>query len=258
MSPARHLFTAWEEVARAIRAAQHLALFTDFDGTLARIQRRPEDVRLSKRVRAKLAEIAGDSTLVGVASGRSVADLRARVGLRDIWYIGEHGFHVCAPGNREFELWTRREGKRMQELRRILVPRLRGVRGLRIEPKRTAIAIHYRGATARCTARARRLLNAVLANSGGVSLLRGKKVWEILPNDQVTKWTAIRLAIRRARRGKLPLLIYLGDDSTDEHVFARMHGLSVVVGRRRTAARYHVDSPAQVEEFLELLGEIRR
>jgi Trehalose-phosphatase len=80
----RNLFSAWNEIADDIREARSIAVLSDFDGSLAKIQRQPGTVRLPKPSRAVLAELARHDVMVGIISGRSLADVRKRVGLQGI------------------------------------------------------------------------------------------------------------------------------------------------------------------------------
>ena len=249
-----HLLKSWREIERRIHRARPLFLFTDFDGTLVPIARTPEQVRLPHRVRRLLAMLRRKGAIVGVISGRSLADLRARVGLRDIWYVGSHGYSLSGPGSRTVRLLRPAQKARMVEVQRKLGEKVRGLTGVWLERKEGAIAVHYRSASRRTAAAARALIRHSLAAYPSVRLLRGKKVWELLPERRVSKWTAIRLILAQERRAGLPLLFYLGDDSTDERVFEQMEGISVAVGkRRRTAARFYLRSPGEVLLFLERL-----
>src|SRR5262252_747691 len=95
--PARHLFDAWPDVARRLASADRLALFTDFDGTLTAIRRHANSVRLSTAMRTQLAALARRGHLVGVVSGRGLEDVRTRVGVPGLWYVGAHGFVIRTP-----------------------------------------------------------------------------------------------------------------------------------------------------------------
>ncbi|HEX2618614.1 MAG TPA: trehalose-phosphatase, partial [Phototrophicaceae bacterium] len=66
-------------------------LVTDMDGTISPIVPRPEDAQVTQRSRELLEALKAHMTVVAVVSGRSVADLRARVGLDDLVYTGNHG-----------------------------------------------------------------------------------------------------------------------------------------------------------------------
>ena len=88
----RHIFACWSEVAARIAASRKIALFLDFDGTLAAIQPRPELVRVHPGVRRTLTALAGSPRLrVWVISARRRADIRARVRVPAAEYLGLYG-----------------------------------------------------------------------------------------------------------------------------------------------------------------------
>ena len=258
MNAPRHLFAEWPSIQRRLRRADYVALFTDFDGTLVEIRTRPEQVRVPERARRALALTARQpalKTLVGVVSGRTLEDVRARVGLPGLWYSGAHGYFLLDPTGRALGFLSDRQKERIDKVCRLLEARLAGMPGIRLEPKRATVAVHYREAPRRTALAARRVVTQLLRTHAGLWMLPGKMVWDILPARSINKWTAVRMILRLARkdrpRGRW-LLIYLGDDLTDEHVFAKMPGISVVVGRRRSsAARYFLHSPDEVRQFLE-------
>lgn len=257
LSAPEHLLSVWEKVRRRIRRASGLALFTDFDGTLTPIVASPGEAQLPKQVRESLAAVAKKGVLVAVVSGRSLAELRRQVGLRGIWYVGAHGYSMAAPGRRP-RLWvSRAQRAEMSRIRRLLSDRLRGAAGIRLEAKDASVAVHYRQAARRERERAAAAVREILEGAPHLRLLPGKKVWEVLPDSRADKSSAIEFILRRQGERSRRLWFYLGDDVTDERVFARMKGkrttgLSVAVGkRRRTGARFFLRSPAEVGRFLQ-------
>jgi trehalose-phosphatase len=255
-----HALAGWKQISAEIHRGPRLALFSDFDGTLVRIRRRPEQAVLSGRLRRLLAAIARSGALLGIVSGRGIADVRFRVGLRGIWYVGAHGFFILSPGNRLFVLATRKERESIRRIERYLARNLRGLPGIWLEPKVASVAVHYRAAPHRSAARAERLIGDLQTRYPGVSLLPGKKVWELLPNARTDKWAAIEHILHRVRprrKGRRWVSLYLGDDVTDERVFLRMTGISIAVGKKhRTAARFYLRSPAEVARFFQKLQEV--
>ena len=70
----------------------------DYDGTLAPIAGTPEAARLPPQTADVLSELAAsDRFSVAVVSGRSLADLKGRLGL-DVIYVGNHGLEIEGPG----------------------------------------------------------------------------------------------------------------------------------------------------------------
>jgi len=262
---ALHLLKEWPGIEGRVRRAGRVALFTDFDGTLTPIRPHPQQVHLPPTVRAALQALAQRGTTVGVISGRSLADVRARVGLRGIWYVGAHGYFLRSPENRTAALLRPDQMALMRSVHRQLRAQIGFLPGIRIESKQATVAVHYRQASSHSRRQACPVIRGLLRKHPKLTLLSGKKVWELLPESRVSKWTAIEhiLRLERARRGGRWLVFYLGDDTTDERVFesmrgARIKGISVVVGKRRSAAQFFLRSPAEAASFLEkLCGALR-
>jgi len=102
---------------------------------------------------------------------------------------------------------------------------------------------------------ARQLLHGVLeAFEGLLQLIKGKKVWEVVPREIEDKGAAVKQELSAIGRDAVP--VYVGDDRMDEPGFdACSSGVTVRVGRPcRSKARYRLSSVAQVRQFLENLG----
>jgi trehalose-phosphatase len=256
-----HLFKAWASVARRVKRGERFAIFTDFDGTLAHIRQRAAHARLSLRVRGALERLTADGHLVAVISGRPLADLEKKVGIEGVWYAGSHGYFMRAPDGEELSLLRVEERRLIVRVAHRLTMALGKLRGIVVEPKPGAIAVHFRQASPTL----RKKVNDVVASMAGVNkglrVFPGHMVWEILPAGPVDKYLAARFIMRAAhlrdpRTTAWP--IYLGDDVSDERVFVHWKGISVSVSRRarKTAARYFLKSPAEVADFLERIDDL--
>lgn len=239
-----------------------MALFSDFDGTLAPIVPRPHHARLPETARRSLRQLSRrPGVTVGLVSGRAIGDLRPLVGLRGVCYIGSHGEEWMGTDGRLHRRRDIRVLRRIQQMRRELRRKLSRLPGIYVEWKPVSVAVHYRAATPEAARKARREVERDLRNQArGFRLLKGKKMREILPPGKTSKGQAVFAVLARlTRRRKLrPLLLYLGDDVTDETVFQRLRPRDIgihVGGRARTRARYHLDSPAEVVRFLSRLAE---
>src|SRR5260370_17332234 len=95
----RPLFACWSDIAARLASSRMVALFLDFDGTLAAIQPRPELVRVHPDLRRTLAELACNPRLrLWVVSARRRADIRARVRVPAARYLGLYGWERrCLP-----------------------------------------------------------------------------------------------------------------------------------------------------------------
>jgi trehalose-phosphatase len=227
-------------------------LFLDFDGTLAPLHHRPEEVWLDPGTRRSLRKLVRSPRFrVWVVSGRRQADVRARVRVPGIRYLGLHG-------------WEGRNNPDIGEETRDIVrcakawlgALLLSVPGVWIEDKDLTLAIHYQNVNEEGVRSARQFVQAVLdAFSGSLQLIRGKSVWEIAPAEMEDKGVAVKQELSALATPVVP--VYIGDDQMDEAAFAALgEGITVRVGEpRRTRARYRLSSVDQVHQFLHKLEQ---
>jgi len=244
----QHLFEHWSEVQQRLAAARHVALFLDFDGTLAHLRSRPADARLGESTRALLRRLARlPSITLCIISGRRRADLQKRVNVRRAIYLGLHG-------------WERDTGARsaiaarelLAPARRLLNKRLSDLPHIWVGDKGPCFEVHYNGATGATIRNARAIIRDVLRPlKKEARVLHGRKVWEVLPREIEGKGTAVRALLAEFPRPVLP--IYIGDDTSDESAFQALHdGITVRVGRpRRTRAHFELRNPEEVSSFLQ-------
>jgi trehalose 6-phosphate phosphatase len=140
----------------------------------------------------------------------------------------------------------------VSQWRRILTPRLAGLAGVVLEDKVYSLAVHYRHSREKKKARAT-IQRAVLA-LGDVRMIRGKQVVNLLPPGAPHKGMALEKA--RARFG-CDTAIYVGDDETDEDVFALDQPgrlLTIRVGENRhSQASYYIRAQAEIDRLLRAL-----
>lgn len=246
----RHLFEDWTHVAERLRRAPVVALFLDFDGTLARLRPMPEQVSLDGPVRHALASLARSPRFrVWIISGRRQADIRSLVRIRGIRYLGLHGWE-----GREGSALASETHRWLSSLGAWLQTLLARVPGVWLEDKEHALAIHYRMAAEADVRLARALLDRVIAPfAEQFRIENGKRVWEILPRELEDKGAAVRHELGFLARRALP--VYVGDDQVDESAFAVLSGgVTVRVGSSVCSkARYRLASVAQVRVFLHKL-----
>src|ERR1700685_4405441 len=86
------LLDNFEAVEPRVAASSHIALFLDFDGTLSRIVPIPQEAEVDAGIRATLRSLTerADFT-VSIVSGRALADVRERIALKNVIYVGNHG-----------------------------------------------------------------------------------------------------------------------------------------------------------------------
>ncbi len=249
----RHLFASWQNVASRLHKANRVALLLDFDGTLVNLQSRPGQVRLRKPVRRVLNRLAHDPRFfVVVISGRTLADVRRRVGVLGATYLGLFGW--------EWEGGTvaanMRAKHRIEKAKMAVRTAIRDLPGIWIEDKGLTFVVHFRGARRPVIQRASHALSIALRPfRPWLRVIPGKKSWEMLPSVIRGKGEAVSVLMARLPQSTLP--IYAGDDMADESAFrALRRGITVHVGKSmRTRARFRLRNPQEVLRFLEKLGD---
>ena len=216
----------------------------DYDGTLAPIVTDPEQATMRRETRALLEKLAGLYRVI-VISGRAQADaLRKLRGVGVCEVLGNHGIEPWHRANRYF-LEVRRWQPRLE---RCLAP----FKGVTIENKLFSVSIHYRRSRERKKARAAILLAA--SGLGEVRVIPGKLVINILPDGAPHKGTALE---RERARLQCDTAIFVGDDETDEDIFALDQPgrlLGIRVGAKRTsAASYYIPNQRAVDDLLRVL-----
>jgi trehalose 6-phosphate phosphatase len=234
-------------------------LLLDYDGTLTPIVQRPGKARLTASVRQALNQLT-HSVPVVIVSGRTLHDLRRRVGVPGIRYLAHHGLLYKEPGASGRWLGPRPTRRQVREWAGVLKSATEGITGALIEDKGVTVALHDR--LVRPADRAGLRRRAVRALSpwragGQVMLMRGKRVLEVSLASSWNKGTAVaRLLKEKWARGRAP--VYFGDDRTDFDAFRVMRGrgLSVRVGGQRRVAGEDawVPDPPKLEALLHWLA----
>ncbi len=229
-------------------ATDHTLFAWDFDGTLAPIVANPARAKLRAPTRRLLARLASTRPCA-VISGRSLADLVPRLaGLELELLVGNHGaeWHdtpVAAVTPATVRAW-----------REHLAERIGHLPGIFVEDKGSSLAVHYRAA--RDPAAAARRVHAESRDLHAVRLVPGKRVLNLVPAQAPHKGEAL---VDACERLACDSAIFVGDDVTDEDVFAmkfpkKLKVLSVRVGRSvRSCAPYYVRGQDEVDELLRQL-----
>jgi trehalose 6-phosphate phosphatase len=229
-------------------ATARTAIAFDFDGTLAPIVNDPERARMRGTTRQLLRRLAGVQPCLAL-SGRSRAELQTKLDGSGIHYlIGNHGA----------ESGQRRPGTRgeVRQWERTLLGKLPKLDGLWIENKTLSLTIHYR--QCRRKAEARAAIAKAVGALAGVRLIDGKQAVSVTPESAPNKGDALRAAVTRC---KCDRAVYVGDDQTDEDVFALGKTgpllFSIRVGRKSNSlADYYLRNQEEIDDLLRLLLQL--
>ena len=226
-------------------------LFLDYDGTLVPLMRRPYLAVPTQPLLMLLRSLSSDprSTVV-LISGRDRATLERWFGDIPIGIVAEHG------------IWLRDKSGGWQMLRQYgtdwkarLLPVLQQyadrLPGAFVEEKEHSLVWHYRAADPeQARPLAAELTDHLVHFTANIDIqvLQGSKVVEIR-NAGVNKGNA---ALRWLSAGQFDFIIAIGDDWTDEDLFAALpeSATTLRVGLTNTRAQYNIANSADVLELL--------
>lgn len=242
-----HLFSPAGERALAQLLQRRALLAFDFDGTLAAIVARPDDAQVSTAIARRMAELARRAP-VAIVTGRSVADVRPRLGFQPAYLVGNHGAEGLA--------WDR-QGDGLQQLREQLATHeamLQAV-GVQLEDKGLSLALHYR--LARDRALALRSIEAALAGMPPeLKTFGGKCVINVVSRAAPDKGDAVLALLHHSG---CEALLFVGDDVNDEAVFERAqpHWLTVRIGpgQHESRAMFFLAAHAEMAGLLEKMQQ---
>ncbi len=229
-------------------ASSNVLVAFDFDGTLAPIVSKPEKAALRPATQKLLRNLASLFPCV-VVSGRGRDDVRRKlhgIPLREI--IGNHGiepWHSSGELARAVKSW---------------IPRLKqgldNFDGVVLENKLFSVSVHFRHACNK--KKALKAITEIARTLPGARLLGGKQVVNIVPEGAPDKGRAVERARQEMKCDKV---IYVGDDKTDEDVFAvarRGRTLTIRVGpSRSSSAHFYIRDQREIDRLLKALIELR-
>ena len=244
---------AWSKLTPG-ELAQRLdeyAILLDIDGTLLDLAPTPREVwvppGLAKTLNRLVEKTSGALALV---SGRSLNDIDLIFAPERFPAIGGHGAEMRLSG--DSEAVAVHPPPMDKELKRRLAAIARLSPGILLEDKGYSLALHYRLAphAERAIYEAISLIRADLPNAP-IEVLPGKCVYEIKHSGFNKASGVTELMNHEPFKGRRP--IFIGDDVTDESVFAIMSdfdGVAFSVGRRAQGVAGHFDEPRDVREWL--------
>lgn len=234
-------------------------VFLDFDGTLTPIVDRPELAELSPDMRESVRRL-GQCCTLAIVSGRDLDDVRAKVGIDEVFYAGSHGFQIAGPSGFGHEL---QQGSQflpaLDKAEQSLLRQLSLIPGAQVERKKFAVAIHFRRVVHEQVAALTTVVDGVLADSEGLRKTGGKMIFELRPDIDWDKGKALNWLLEKLQLDKLSALpLYIGDDLTDEDAFRELqhHGIPILVrdGVRPSLALYALESVDEVKILLQRLA----
>lgn len=247
-------------ISARLAAAPRLLVALDFDGTLSALANTPEQARLEPELRAALKALAAKPGVsVFILSGRALKSVRGLVGLRNLYYGGNHGIEIQGPKFSWRDAGAVKARSLVARIAADLQESFPPVTGVLVENKLFSASVHYRNLKA---AYKRgffsRMKVLMTARNAFLRWRSGHKVFELLPRGATHKGNALELL--RKHLGK-PFCLAVGDDLTDEDMFIAIEGqgVSVRVGRKAgSKSEYFLAAQVEVLRLLRFIISARK
>lgn len=233
------------------------ALFLDYDGTLSPIVANPQDATLPEETKAILVQLSALIPVI-ILSGRDRKDVAQRVGIEQLVYGGSHGYDIAGVplGDKRYE-GSEKVFPALANAEQNLRKQLQGIKGVEVERKRYAIAVHYRNVPEDEIQNIREVVRQEVDKHKMLKEAGGKKIFELKPAIDWHKGEALLWLLDSLNlQAEKYLPIFIGDDITDEDALVAVaksgDGIGIIVGSHGgdTAASYKFESLDEVVVFL--------
>jgi trehalose 6-phosphate phosphatase len=227
------------------------ALLFDIDGTLIDLAPTPDGIFIPPELPGQLRELwKRTSGALALVSGRTIIDIDEIMKPVKLPAVGGHGAEMRMFADGQVQAAPVKPMDPHLKKRFTAIGNFSP--GILIEDKGYSLALHYRLAPQA----ERYIFSSVAAIQADlpdapIEVLNGKFVVEI-KHEGFSKATAVRQLMQEPPfAGRRP--IFLGDDVTDESVFAIMpdiDGIAYSVGRKAQGVAGHFDAPHDVRQWL--------
>lgn len=259
----RNIWEHTDEIKKIREKIPNLLIFLDFDGTLAPISQTWELTVFSQKTKNVLKKLLRNPSVDPVIiSGRSLEDIKRRIGIPGIIYSGNHGLEWEFDGKYEKINLSNKAKKVLAQLKRLTGRLKYKYPGVLTEDKIFTYAIHYRLLNTEYISAFRSEIKQIFNKCTGheISVIEGKKVYDVRPNMSWTKGDFCKFLIGKINRKNIrdSGIIYIGDDTTDEDAFRRLKdAVTIRVGwKEKSAAKYFLENQKQVVELLSFINKI--
>lgn len=207
----------------------------DFDGTLAPIVPQPDKANLPQHVLERISALSRYVPLA-ILTGRSVADIRARLAFKPDYIIGNHGSEGIPGLTVASDDYRRLSQSWITALSSALRDEEKVGPGIWIEDKGYSLTVHYPETPD--SERTRESLKSLFAQAvPGARVIAGKSIFNLIPPNAPDKGNALEKLMEFSAAQHA---IYVGDDVTDEDAF-RLRRRDIMTVR----VEYLADSAAE-------------
>ena len=263
----KYLFDEWNSIKEKLKD-KFLMLFLDYDGTITPIAPTPGTALLPSSTRTLLETFSKTAQCkLTIISGRAVRDVKKCVGLKNINYVGNHGFEIEGPDITFEALISPRLKETLLHLKGEVEKKLCSFDGVFVEDKGLTFSVHYRLANAQAIPvlkeQFKKITKPYLLKKE-IRVGAGKKVFEVKPPTEWDKGKAVLWILKKQQitLGNAKIVpLSIGDDATDEDVFLALRdkGVTIYVGEPgQSYAQYYLRDTDEVTQFLKEIQKFKK
>lgn len=248
--------TMQSEIVQKMASEDSRLFLLDYDGTLARFEKLPEEARPDKKLLKLLEGLCRDpKNTVVIISGRDKETLDEWLGHLPLSIVAEHGAFYRRQ-NQSWQTATQSGYDWKHLIRPIIELSVDRTPGSFIEEKNSALVWHFRRSEPDLAKlRTQELKDALvmMATNLSIGVFEGNKIIEVKPIN-INKGQAIHLWLDEQ---EWPFVFCAGDDYTDEDMFSELpeSAISCKVGYGQSNAKFRLESPKQLHHFLQKIIE---
>ncbi len=231
-------------------------LFLDYDGTLVPIRELPELAVPETKLVDLTVRLASVTDLV-IISGRNRDFLDRWFSEVNVTLVAEHGAFIRHAGG-EWESSLGQDASWKEGIMPIMSRFTNRCKGSFVEEKRASLSWHYRNADEDLSAlrviELKGELEEMILNMP-LQIIDGHKVVEV----KMAGYNKGTAAMKLMAAGRNDFMLAIGDDKTDEELFAALpdNAVTIKVGKGPTKATYNFTRQTSVIRFLERMIEAR-
>ena len=246
----KYVFKDLSDIKRRLNKS-NFALLLDFDLTLSPLAKNPtkailpEDTRILIKKLSKYIHIA-------VITGRTINDIKKRIKLNNITYVGNHGLEYEVGGVVRSTRLSTGSQKGLKNIKKKFLDIKRKYSGVFVEDKKLTLALHYRlllpQDKSAFVANIKKIQTEI--KNCGLRKILYKKTLEVRTKAKENKGTASLFILKEFNNPKQ--VIYIGDGKTDEDAFHVLpQDITIRVGKsKHSFAKYYVRNTKEVKKFL--------
>lgn len=258
----KEVFKYLREIERQIKGSGGVLILLDFDGVISAIAPTPDKAFLSYKNREVL-KLCNRAYPVAIITGRTLRDIKEKIGVKCPLYIASHGLEWEADGKYHLKLVPKKISQAIELAKQKIKPLGKKYPGMIFEEKIFMFAVHYRMINLKLVGAFKREAGAILKSIGNNNLRidHNKKTFEIRPEIGWDKGNSAIFAEKYFKKKikRKFLTVYIGDGLTDEDAFkALKNGITIRVRPKKgSRAKYYFKSRREVDEFLLWLSTLR-